>query len=69
MSETLLTKEWSEYNHDYEKVCQDIRCKDGTEFMECWPNAGKWIVLSGKKHIEVRDHNVTHTRLSHSERW
>lgn len=33
-----LTKEWSEYNHDYEKKVQDIRLKNGKEVIKCWPH-------------------------------
>lgn len=65
----VLTKEWSEYNHDYEKECQDIRTKDGVEYMECWPNAGKWTVLSLNHQPQIKDIDVTHTRLTHSSNW
>lgn len=69
MSETQLTKEWSEYNHDYEKKCQDIRTKDGKEYIECWPNAGRWNVMSKNGVNPIPDEQVTHTRLTHHERW
>lgn len=58
------TKDWQEYDHDYEKDCQDIRTKDGKEYINCWPNAGKWSVLSSKKPITIMDEDVTHVRLT-----
>lgn len=61
-----LTSEWTEYNHDYEKRVQDIRTKDGKEYFECWPNAGKWIVLSNDVQ-DIPNCLVTHTRLHKSE--
>lgn len=58
------TKEWQEYDQDYEKDFQDIRTKDGKEYINCWPNAGKWSVLSSKKPIQIKDEDVTHVRLT-----
>jgi hypothetical protein len=58
------TKEWQEYDHDYEKDFQDIRTKDGKEYVNCWPNAGKWIVLNAKKDLYILDSEVTHVRLT-----
>jgi hypothetical protein len=58
------TKEWQEYDHDYEKDFQDIRTKDGKEYVNCWPNAGKWIVLNDKKGLRIPDGEVTHVRLT-----
>lgn len=65
--DSKLTKEWSEYNHDYVKDIQDIKTKDGKEYMKCWPNAGKWHVLSQNNYPQIPDSEVTHTRLTHSE--
>jgi hypothetical protein len=62
-----LTKEWSEYDGDYEKEVQDIRTKDGKEYANCWPNAGKWHLMSGLLGIQISDEDVTHTRLTHFE--
>lgn len=56
------TKEWQEYDHDYEKDFQDIRTKGGKEYIECWPNAGNWFVC--KTGEEVPDDEVTHVRLT-----
>lgn len=61
------TKEWQEYDQDYEKDIQDIRTKDGKEYKTCWPNAGKWSVLSTKVPISILDADVTHVRLSDDE--
>lgn len=61
-----LTKDWHEYDGDYEKEVQDIRTKDGKEHVNCWPNAGKWHVMSGKGY-QVKNEDVTHVRLTHSE--
>jgi hypothetical protein len=59
-----LTKDWSEYDHDYEKRVQDIRLKDGREIIKCWPNAGKWCCLSDSKIKDTPDSEVTHTKLN-----
>ena len=59
-----VTKDWSEYNHDYEKKVQDIRLKDGTEIFKCYPNAGKWCCLSNNKQKDISDSEVTHTKLN-----
>jgi hypothetical protein len=64
---STLTKDWSEYNHDYEKRVQDIRTKDGNEYIECWPNAGKWTVLTHRTGLFIPDADVTHTRLHPDE--
>lgn len=61
-----LTKEWSEYNHDYEKRVQDIRLSDGREIIKCYPNAGKWCCLSDNKVKDIPDSKVTHTKLNTS---
>lgn len=58
------TKDWQEYDHDYEKDFQDIRTKDGKEYINCWPNAGTWNVLSSKKPLRIMDEDVTHIRLT-----
>ncbi len=58
------TKEWQEYDHDYEKQIQDIKTKDGKEYVNCWPNAGKWIVLSHKTGLSIPDEDVTHVKLT-----
>jgi len=59
------TKEWQPYDFDYEKDFQDIRTKDGKEYINCWPNAGKWNVLSAKKPgLQIMDADVTHVRLT-----
>ena len=58
------TTKWQEYDHDYEKDIQDIRTKDGKEYVNCWPNAGKWSVLSSKKPLQIMDADVTHERLT-----
>lgn len=63
------TKEWQEYDHDYEKDFQDIRTKDGNEYINCWPNAGSWAVLSSKKPIRIPDADVTHVRLTNEENF
>jgi len=63
------TKEWREYDHDYEKVFQDIRTKDGKEYINCWPNAGSWFVLTNKTSasVLVPDADVTHVKLTDEE--
>lgn len=61
------TKDWQEYDHDYEKDCQDIRTADGKEYINCWPNAGKWHVLSSKVGKLIPDEQVTHVRLTSEE--
>ena len=61
--DTNLTLEWSEYNQDYEKRVQDIRLKDGTEILKCWPNAGKWFSMNNNKQKDILDSEVTHTKL------
>lgn len=61
MEKSKLTDEWTEYNHDPEKVLQHIKCKDGSTHFLCWPNAGVWHSSEGK---QIKDEDVTHTRLS-----
>lgn len=58
----FATKEWQEYDHDYEKDFQDIRTKDGKEYINCWPNAGTWNVLNAG--IRIPDSEVTHIKLT-----
>ena len=57
-------KEWQEYDHDYEKDIQDIRTRDGKEFINCYPNAGKWHVLNSKNGLQIPDSEITHIRLT-----
>lgn len=61
------TKDWQEYDHDYEKELQDIRTKDGKEYKNCWPNAGKWVVMSDNNAPNIPDADVTHVRLTDDE--
>lgn len=74
MRESKLTKEWSEFDGDYEKQMQDIKLKNGDVVTMCWPNAGYWSVCEKKgnekyygKDIHVKE--ATHVRLTHSDRW
>ena len=62
-----LTKDWSEYNHDYKKKMQDIRLKDGKVIIKCWPNAGKWVCLSDNRQKDIDDSEVTNTKLNLEE--
>jgi len=57
------TNEWQPYDYDYEKDFQDIRTKDGTEYVNCYPNAGTWVVLSSKN-LRIKDEDVTHVKLT-----
>lgn len=61
-----LTHEWQEYDMDYQKAVQDIRTKDGKEYLNCWPNAGKWTVMSDDKQATISDSEVTHVKLNRS---
>ena len=60
--ETSLTKEWSDYNGDYEKRMQDIMLSNGDIVYMCWPNAGLWSPFS-------KDHNPVYygKRIPHKE--
>lgn len=64
-----ISKDWQIYDHEYEKLCCDIRTKDGKEYMECWPNSGEWFVLNSEENEQIPDSEVTHIRLTHSELW
>lgn len=61
-----LTHEWQEYDMDYQKAVQDIRTKDGKEYLNCWPNAGKWCVMSDNDQSDIPDADVTHVKLNES---
>ena len=63
----ILSIDWSEYDHDYQKRVQDIRLKDGKEIIKCWPNAGKWMCLSNNMQKDIPDSDVTHTKLNTDE--
>jgi hypothetical protein len=64
-----LTKEWSDYNHDYEKELQDIKTRTGTVYLNCWPNAGEWNVCNDDHQKAIPDEWVTQTRLTHVDVW
>jgi len=67
MGKTNLTKEYSEYNGDYEKKMQDIKTKDGKEYLMCWPNAGQWVVCSSNNIPDIPNKEVIQTRLTHTD--
>jgi len=67
MKDSKLTAEWQEYDGDYEKRIQDIRTKDGNEYCKCWPNAGKWHVLSDEHGLQILNEEVTHVKLNKEE--
>lgn len=60
---TKLTYEWQPYDGDYEKSFQDIKLKDGTEVLYCYPNAGFYNELYGA-HRRISEEEVTHVRLT-----
>ncbi len=58
-------KEWIEYPGEYEKEGCDIRLKNGEEWGTCWPNAGKFLVLTsfnGSENLSFDESEVTHIR-------
>ncbi len=60
-----LTHEWQKYDHDYTKDMHDIRTIDGNEYYQCWPNAGKFNVISGNDcGKSIPDSEVTHVKMS-----
>lgn len=61
-----MTTEWQIFTGDYEKTMQDIRLKDGTEYIKCWPNAGVFIVMDNKI-PDVPISEVTH--IKKSQNW
>lgn len=67
MKDSQLTKEWQEYNGNYEKRVQDIRLKDGREIIKCWPNAGEWCCLKNDKLRDIPNSEVTHVKLNTDE--
>jgi hypothetical protein len=69
MTEKQLTKEWIEYDGDYCKAMQDVKTKDGKEYLMCWPNAGKWHVLSSGSKKYIPDNEITHVRKTHNKDW
>lgn len=60
---TKLTYDWQSYDGDYEKSFQDIRLKDGTEVLYCYPNAGVYTETHGE-HRRISEEEVTHVRLT-----
>ena len=64
--EETLTKEWAEFDGDYEKLMQDIKLKDGTVIIGCWPNAGRFMCITNKNQKDVLCSEVTHVRLTQS---
>jgi hypothetical protein len=44
-----LTKEWSEFDGNYEKEMQDVKLKNGDIITMCWPNAGFFGMSVEKK--------------------
>lgn len=69
MEEEQLTKEWMKYDGDYCKAMQDIKTKDGKEYLMCWPNAGVWCVMSDNKQKDIPNDQVTHVRATHHQNW
>jgi hypothetical protein len=57
-----LTDEWQPYDGDYEKEFQAIRCKDGREFLTCWPNAGVFFCEVKTFNILIKEEDVTHVK-------
>ncbi len=66
-----LTKEWSKFNGDYEKLVQDIKLFNGEIITKCWPNAGYWLICQkecnekyyGKGQIKISE--VEYVRQTH----
>lgn len=69
--ESKLTKEWQEYDGDYEKAMQDIRLKNGDEVMMCWPNAGLWVTMRDGPYSkkDIKNSEVTHVRKTYDKKW
>lgn len=59
---TYVPDYWIEFDGNYKKTVQDIRLKDGTEILECWPNAGKFICLSCNNQGDTPISEVSHVR-------
>ncbi len=55
---------WIPYPGNYHKKGCDIRLANGEEWGTCYPNAGKFLVLTapGKQQIEFDESEVTHIR-------
>jgi len=70
-----LTKEWTEFNGNYEKLMQDIKLFNGDIITKCWPNAGYWLIcqkedndkydLKGK--ININD--IEYVRNTQLDKW
>lgn len=58
---TYLPDEWTEFNGDYKKCIQSIRLKNGTEYEKCYPNAGIFLIFSGKE-LRIPISEVTHVK-------
>lgn len=61
--------QWTEYqpHREREKELYDIRLRDGTELMRCYPNGNAWnanMYGEAPGHDCVADYRVTHIRLS-----
>jgi hypothetical protein len=70
-----LTKEWTKFNGDYEKLMQDIKLFNGDIITKCWPNSGYWFICQkksnekyfGKGQIKVGE--VEYVRQTHYIKW
>jgi hypothetical protein len=74
MTKTKLTKEWSVFDGDYEKVMQDIKLKNGDVVTMCWPNAGYWNICDDEGNEKYHGQEIpvmkaTHVRLTHNNYW
>lgn len=69
MQKKDLTNEWIPYDGDYCKEFQDIRLKDGTEIMFCFPNAGFFHPMEkSESSVSFPERLVTHVRKT-SEKY
>lgn len=68
MEKKDLTNEWIPYDGDYCKEFQDIRLKDGTEIMFCYPNAGFFHPMEkSQSSVSFPEKLVTHVRKTSEE--
>jgi hypothetical protein len=58
----MYDRAWHPFRNKYTKIEYDIKCKDGTIYEECWPNAGHFHHLEDGTLIKCDD--VAEIRLT-----
>ena len=69
-----VPREWMPYQpkRDREKILYDIRLRDGTQLVQCYPNGNSWNAqifsdVNPLKYQRVADYRVTHIKPSNQQ--